>query len=104
MLKFGSGEDIGVRKLKETKEVEEAVGACAARLGVKPDIHGEDFIFQFIMSHPKFNSPADAVSYYFDDGRKSADRVSALIATHMPERNHVSLLEFASGYGCVTRH
>ena len=90
--------------MKHSKEVEEAIGACAARLGVKPDIHAEDFIFQFVMSHPHFKSPADAVSYYFDDGRKSADRVSSLIETHMPAHNHVSLLEFASGYGCVTRH
>jgi hypothetical protein len=90
--------------LKHSEEVSEAIGTCAARLGVKPDIHDEDFIFQFVMSHPGFNSPADAASYYFDDGRKSADRVSALIARYMPGHNHVRLLEFASGYGCVTRH
>lgn len=68
-------------------------------------IHLEDGIFQFIWSNPVFPSKDDAVRYYFEDGAISARRVRDIIDCWLPQRHApMSVLEFASGYGAVTRH
>lgn len=70
-------------------------------------LHREDFILQFLMTHPGFDSTnkADALRYYFTDGRKSAEKLRHLIdALGFDSQGLFRLLEFASGYGCVTRH
>src|SRR5690606_26332661 len=43
---------------------------------------------------------------YFEDGRDSAERFAGVVRAHLPERpfTQVRVLEFASGYGCVSRH
>ena len=96
--------------LKEEKILltEELLGFCreeAAAFQVVPDIHPDDFIFQFILTNPYFTNPKDAVHYYFNDGKNSARRLSAIL-TNVLHLGHspIQLLEFASGYGCVTRH
>ena len=78
----------------------------ARKLGVTPAVHPGDFILKFILSHRNFPTTDRAVRYYFTDGRRSAERLAELIGrhgTHLGDRT-VRLLEFASGYGCVTRH
>ena len=79
-----------------------------ARLhGVVPDIHIEDFIFQFLITHHAFASKKDALHHYFSDGQKSCAKIMELISTFLepaPVGRNISMLEFASGYGCVTRH
>lgn len=72
-----------------------------------PSVHDEDFIFRFLIDNPVFNDVRDAVRYYFSDGRKSAQQLSDYIerlGVEVPEGKKLSVLEFASGYGCVTRH
>ncbi len=77
----------------------------ASRHSVSALIHPDDHIFHFIFNHPGFPSTEAAISYYFEDGAKSAEQFKATIAMHLePAQNAPKVLEFASGYGCVTRH
>ena len=47
----------------------------------------------------------EAIDYYFKDGQNSAQILLNLITSlYPPTGNPIKLLEFASGYGCVTRH
>jgi SAM-dependent methyltransferase len=81
-----------------------AIAEIAARFGVRPDVHPADMIFRFVATHNGFPDPYQAIQYYFADGRTSADRLQALVRQWLPDRQQGRLLEFASGYGCVTRH
>lgn len=78
----------------------------AARFSVSSEIHRADFIFRFIMGHKKFVSDeAAAVRYYFEDGAKSARQSMDLMRKHCRGLSRKpKVLEFASGYGLVTRH
>jgi len=76
----------------------------AARLGVRADVHPADMIFQFVAKHNGFPDAYQAIQYYFTDGRMSAERLRELLARNLPDKSSGRLLEFASGYGCVTRH
>jgi SAM-dependent methyltransferase len=80
---------------------------CAATYSVSPEIHDADLLLQFVLNHPAFPEPAQAIRYYFADGAESARKLRDIIARNtapgMVERGY-SLLEFASGYGMVTRH
>jgi SAM-dependent methyltransferase len=70
---------------------------------VASDIHPDDMVWQFILGHASFADEAAATHYYFNDGRNSAGELASLVRRHVP-KDHPSLLEFAAGYGCVTRH
>jgi cyclopropane fatty-acyl-phospholipid synthase-like methyltransferase len=61
-------------------------------------IHPEDFIFQYLLK------PRAAVTEYFRTGLESVGKLSAVMAETLPYWQTASLLEFASGYGCVSRH
>jgi predicted O-methyltransferase YrrM len=77
----------------------------AGHYGVSTDIHEADHhIFNFLPTHPNWATPAVASQEYFRNGRESAERVQTLLSTLMPTTGPSSLLEFAPGYGCVTRH
>jgi hypothetical protein len=89
--------------------VQEVAGICAdegAKYNVVPYIHPEDFIFHFLVQNPCFNNDQDAaVRFYFYDGCRSAQKLSTLLSDFFGASNsRTRLLEFASGYGCVTRH
>ncbi len=90
------------------REIEESVLVECERAGrqfkVSGDIHPEDFIFWFILDHPSFPTKAEAVDYYFAVGRESAQKVRTLIQEFSGAPSNPVLLEFASGFGCVTRH
>jgi cyclopropane fatty-acyl-phospholipid synthase-like methyltransferase len=80
---------------------------CAVRYSVSPEIHGEDMLLQFILNHPAFREPEEAVRYYFSDGAESAGKLRDIIDRNMSpglRRGRYTILEFASGYGMVTRH
>lgn len=84
------------------------VAICAgwgAALGVEGAVHPGDFIFRFLLSHRGFADRAGAIEYYFRDGRKSVETLRRVLwELGYEDRDPASLLEFASGYGCVTRH
>jgi len=77
----------------------------ASAFDVIPDIHPDDLIFQFLIKNPVFENNALAVKYYFSDGANSAKKLGYLLFSQlgMDQRSDTSILEFASGYGCVTR-
>jgi SAM-dependent methyltransferase len=78
---------------------------AASPLEVRPEVDPSDFIFRFLLANRKFPDRRTAIEYYFRDGRKSAESLRSLLADlGHPDGNPASLLEFASGYGCVTRH
>jgi Methyltransferase domain len=66
-------------------------------------IHEHDFIFQFLAKLPTYQGDGKALAAYLAGGRDSAMRLRGLIIEDLG-RDDVSLLEFAAGYGCVTRH
>ena len=62
-------------------------------------IHEEDFIFQFLAKHPTYQGEGKALAGYLATGGDSATRLRGLLFDLLG-RDDVSLLEFASGYGC----
>jgi len=78
----------------------------ADETGVASDIHPDDLIFRFVVEYPGFLTNEQAVKYYFHDGENSAKKLNNLLFSRLGVKRSadVSLLEFASGYGCVTRH
>jgi SAM-dependent methyltransferase len=77
------------------------IGEQAARFGVSAAVHPRDHIWNFVLGHPGFGSPEAAIAYYFADGAASARRFLDLLG---PADRRRGVLEFAAGYGCVTRH
>lgn len=77
----------------------------ASKYEVNPDIHHADFIFNFLTENI-FPKKSDAILQYFNDGANSAEIFKKILYTDIgfKESENLSLLEFASGYGCVTRH
>lgn len=90
----------------ETDYIQTICSDLASNWEVLPDIHSEDFIFQFLWDHPSFPTKENAVEYYFNNGADSANKLSSLLTDicGYSNDNPCNLLEFASGYGCVTRH
>jgi SAM-dependent methyltransferase len=84
----------------------------AAKFAVSPQIYADDFIYQWLLEvgwgweSDRDKARADATEYYFADGDRSAKRLDALVRQHHPAAasRRLSLFEFASGYGCVSRH
>jgi hypothetical protein len=73
--------------------------------GVSPDVHPDDLIFRFLLENPTFETPDHSVEYYFRNGAQSARTLLTLLTQICGiGEGKFELLEFASGYGCVTRH
>lgn len=66
-------------------------------------IHEDDYIFQFIQRY--FQSNEVALKVYYQNGAESAKKIAGIITDLgvKKDKNH-SFLEFASGYGMVSRH
>src|ERR1700693_2168905 len=82
-------------------------GQAAQQYGVPHDIHPDDMLWQYLLRHRNFPTPDAAIRYYFSDGAESARKLESIVREHLPSvasSRKVSLLEFASGYGMVTRH
>lgn len=77
---------------------------AAARFGVTAAVHPEDFIFRFLYENPSFATLAAAIDYYFMDGDRSATQVLRVIDQWFERGRRLRVLEFAAGYGAVTRH
>lgn len=78
---------------------------AAARFGVSDTLHREDFILHFLFNNPLFTERREAIEYYFFDGHRSSQKLTALLTEiGLDLSAEHNLLEFASGFGCVTRH
>lgn len=79
---------------------------AALPYGVIPTIHRDDLLWRFLQRLGQFPSLDEVAQYYFGDGSRSARLLAGVLARHL--RPHagrpIALLEFASGYGMVTRH
>jgi SAM-dependent methyltransferase len=73
----------------------------AVRYNVPADIDPTDHIFWFLHAHPAIGP--SAAEHYYSDGRDCAVKLRKLIEEHLASAS-VNILEFASGYGRVTRH
>jgi SAM-dependent methyltransferase len=73
---------------------------AAAEFGVSPNIHAQDHLFGFIREAEK----SEAVAKYFRGGWETALFVRQLLGELRPLSTPFSMLEFASGYGRLTRH
>jgi SAM-dependent methyltransferase len=71
--------------------------------GVSADVHEADHIFNFVATHHRYATRGDALREYLRTGCDSAARLKSLLSELAPA-GQATLLEFASGYGCVTRH
>ena len=87
-----------------TDEMLRCNSEAAQRHGVEAACHPADFIYEFVVRHPSFSSIKQAVDYYFDDGARSAAKFEAIVRGLAFPGHPLHILEFASGYGCVTRH
>src|SRR5688572_26551863 len=76
---------------------------AAQRQGVSAAVHPADFIYWFILDHPQLGPIEKATNHYFEDGARSANQLAEL-ATSLGMSSSIKLLEFACGYGCVSRH
>jgi SAM-dependent methyltransferase len=76
---------------------------CGRHYGVAPDLDDRDHIMGFLI-HQRGLEPDYATRGYFGGGRSDADQVKALAARLGLSKGSFRLLEFASGYGRVTRH
>jgi SAM-dependent methyltransferase len=76
----------------------------SAKFGVESAIHPEDHIYNFVKGHEQFHGSLEsALEYYFSTGAESAEKLVEL-KSKACLGGRQSLLEFASGYGCVSRH
>ena len=73
----------------------------ATPLGVVPDLHPNDHMFNFLS---KSRSIDEATKIYFNGGRNNALQISEVLRRVNIDPNKANILEFASGYGRVTRH
>ncbi len=86
-------------KIKESCRTH-AAGSAA----VTAEVHADDHIFNWLLSNPVFDSQDSAIRYYFNDGKRSAEKLADLVKRFPTTSATPRLLEFASGYGCVSRH
>jgi 2-polyprenyl-3-methyl-5-hydroxy-6-metoxy-1,4-benzoquinol methylase len=80
---------------------------AARQYGVAPEIHPEDMLWRFLLKHPNVPTPEVAARKYFANGAESANKLESIVRDHFPSaapNRKVDVLEFASGYGMVTRH
>jgi SAM-dependent methyltransferase len=87
--------------LRERKRLDQEI---AAKFGVSNEIHPDDHIYNFLINHAGFPTDTSRINYYFTDGKKSAGQIGDIISQCLPDTERPRVFEFASGYGCATRH
>jgi len=77
-----------------------------ARFGVHALVHQDDFLFKFLVDGA--SDRGTAVNDYFANGSDSAQKLARIVFDDLGVSRGVydrfRLVEFASGYGMVTRH
>ncbi len=88
-----------------SEDMRVACAAAAKKWQVSPEVHPDDFILRYLLDSPTFSSTDQALETYFEDGARSAQQLSALLNDVCGfEEQACQVLEFAAGYGRVTRH
>jgi len=65
-------------------------------------VHPDDNILRFPFVH--HDGLEKGIMNYLKSGNESANVLKELCKEIFPDRSKISLFEFASGYGCITRH
>ncbi len=76
---------------------------AARRYNVVSDIHCQDYIFNALYFLSK-NDFDEACFKYYKNGLYSAEKVKSLIDARYLGKEPKRILDFASGFGCVSRH
>ncbi len=82
----------------------EALRTVASSLNVSPRVHDADYIFQWLRDSPAKMDALAVAREYLDGGAQTAGLVRDLIGNFRSTTAPFTMLEFASGYGRVTRH
>jgi SAM-dependent methyltransferase len=77
---------------------------CGRRFGVVSDVHSDDYIFWFSFDMPANTNKEQVVKDYFESGEVTAASLRRQLSEYRSVDTPFSLLEFAAGYGRVTRH
>ena len=104
------GAETGIPAAASTISIPKPCLAAALNHLIRPEIHPEDFIYKFAARRWR-NDPASSITHYYNQGRYSANLLNDLLKevarvktflgeTWKPE----SILDFASGFGCCSRH
>ena len=88
---------------KLSDEAKAACDAASLKYGVSGAIASKDWIFWFLYNLAVFPSKVAAIDNYFADGADCAVKLRSLIEEQRPVAG-ARILEFAAGYGRVTRH
>lgn len=103
----------GASPRKIQPDLLEVARAQAESYGVSASLHDNDFIFWFIHDQAHMIDKREAVEDYFRSGKAGAEFIRDLIKEYRPalllkalqtSGRPLTMLEFASGYGRVTRH
>lgn len=89
-----------------TPELAAAAKEQGARFSVSTAIHESDYILAHIINHSqrsKSEGPPGGVAEYFEQGKENALQVEEVIGK-LGFETHPAVLEFAAGFGRVTRH
>jgi len=86
-----------------TDEAKTACDAASLRHGISGAVDPRDWIFWFLYNLAVFPSKVAAIDTYFADGADCARKLRALVEEQRPIAG-AQILEFAAGYGRVTRH
>ncbi len=87
--------------LKLTETIKRTVSETAAKYDASAALHTEDELLRYIVAT---NGEEAGSAQYISGGWKSAQQVKSAINRLFPERDNLAILEFASGFGRVTRH
>ncbi len=93
--------------MREDPEWQAIRAVAAAKYSVAADVHPADLLWQFLSVHASLPEPTQVAAHYFGDGAESARKLALILQDRLPAAAAdlpYSLLEFASGYGMVTRH
>ncbi len=90
-------------RVELTDDARIACDVASTRHGVSGAIDPKDWIFWFLYNLSVFPTKAAAIDNYFDDGADCARKFRALVEAQRPIAG-AQILEFAAGFGRVTRH
>jgi SAM-dependent methyltransferase len=82
-----------------TPELQERANRAAQPYGANPALHDSDHLLSYLITYSK----GDGLAEYFENGAVDARKVEEIV-TRLNLPADVRTLEFASGYGRVTRH
>ena len=86
------------------KEIAQHCEVVAESYRVSPRIHPADHIFWWLYNDPARTDKVGVAREYLEGGAHTAKALSDLLTTFRPIDAPFTLLDFAAGYGRVTRH